>query len=51
VTTFVEVGPGEVLSGLVKKIVKGATVLNVQDPESLEKTVAALQSAGAAQEA
>jgi [acyl-carrier-protein] S-malonyltransferase len=51
VTTFVEVGPGEVLSGLVKKIVKGASVLNVQDPESLEKTVAALQNAGAAQEA
>lgn len=42
ITTFVEVGPGEVLSGLVKKIVKGATVLSVQDPESLEKTVAAL---------
>lgn len=51
VTTFVEVGPGEVLSGLVKKIAKGASVLNVQDPESLEKTVAALQNAGAAQEA
>jgi [acyl-carrier-protein] S-malonyltransferase len=42
ITTFVEVGPGEVLSGLVKKIAKGATVLSVQDPESLEKTVAAL---------
>jgi [acyl-carrier-protein] S-malonyltransferase len=48
VTTFVEVGPGEVLAGLVKKIAKGTTVLNVNDPESLEKTVAALQ--GAAQE-
>ena len=48
ITTFVEVGPGEVLAGLVKKIAKGTTVLNVNDPESLEKTAAALQ--GAAQE-
>lgn len=42
VTTFVEVGPGTVLSGLVKKIVKGALVLNVDDPASLEKTCKAL---------
>lgn len=45
VTTFVEVGPGEVLAGLIKKIAKGTAVLNVHDPESLEKTVAALQGA------
>jgi [acyl-carrier-protein] S-malonyltransferase len=42
VTTFVEVGPGTVLSGLVRKIAKGALVLNVEDPESLEKACAAL---------
>jgi [acyl-carrier-protein] S-malonyltransferase len=42
VTSFVEVGPGRVLSGLVKKIAKGARVLNVDSPESLEATVAAL---------
>ena len=46
VTTFVEVGPGTVLSGLVKKIAKGARVMNVDSPESLEATVAAL-AAGA----
>jgi [acyl-carrier-protein] S-malonyltransferase len=37
VDVFVEVGPGTVLSGLVKKIAKGARVLNVEDPESLAK--------------
>lgn len=39
VDTFVEVGPGRVLSGLVKRIARRATVLNVEDPESLKNTV------------
>jgi [acyl-carrier-protein] S-malonyltransferase len=43
-STFVEVGPGTVLGGLVKKIAKEATVLNVQDPASLERTVSVLGS-------
>ncbi len=42
VTTFIEIGPGTVLSGLIRKIAKGATVLNVEDPQSLEKTCDAL---------
>ena len=42
VDTFVEVGPGTVLSGLVRKIAKGARVLNVESPETLEATLAAL---------
>ena len=43
VDTFVEVGPGTVLSGLVKKIDRGVRVLGVDDPASLEATAAALQ--------
>jgi [acyl-carrier-protein] S-malonyltransferase len=43
VDTFVEVGPGTVLSGLVKKIDKTVRVLSVEDPASLEATTAALQ--------
>ena len=42
VTTFVEVGPGTVLCGLVRKIAKGARVLNVESPETLVASLAAL---------
>jgi [acyl-carrier-protein] S-malonyltransferase len=45
--TFVEVGPGKVLSGLLKKIDRSVTVLNVEDAASLENTVDALQGARA----
>ncbi|HEX6850717.1 MAG TPA: ACP S-malonyltransferase [Candidatus Polarisedimenticolaceae bacterium] len=42
---FVEVGPGKVLSGLVRRIVKEAVVLNVSDPETLEQSVRTLEEA------
>jgi [acyl-carrier-protein] S-malonyltransferase len=38
VTTFVEVGPGTVLSGLIKRILPDAVTMNVNDPKSLEAT-------------
>lgn len=41
-TVFVELGPGQVLSGLIKRIVRDATVMNVEDEESLEKTAGRL---------
>lgn len=42
VTTFVEFGPGKVLSGLVKKIDAALVTANVADLASLDATVAAL---------
>lgn len=42
VTTFVEVGPGAVLTGLIKRILPGAHTLNVSDPKSLDATMKAL---------
>jgi len=38
-TTFVEVGPGKVLTALTKKITKEVESLNVEDMVSLEKTL------------
>lgn len=37
--TFIEVGPGKTLEGLVKKICKDVQVCHVQDAESLRNTV------------
>ena len=44
VTTIVEVGPGNVLAGLVRKIAKAMRVLSVCDPDSLQATLDALGS-------
>jgi [acyl-carrier-protein] S-malonyltransferase len=44
-TTFVEVGPGRVLSGLLKRTLDGARGLAVEDPASLDKAVSALAGA------
>ena len=43
-TRIVEVGPGTVLGGLVRRIDKSVQMWNVEDPASLEKTVAALRA-------
>jgi [acyl-carrier-protein] S-malonyltransferase len=43
VDTFVEVGPGKVLSGLVKKVQRRATVISIQDHETLQKAVTLLK--------
>lgn len=42
--TFVEVGPGRVLTALLKRILEGARGLAVEDPASLDKALAALEA-------
>jgi [acyl-carrier-protein] S-malonyltransferase len=42
VKTFIEVGPGTVLTGLIKRILPEAVTFNVQDPKSLDTTLKAL---------
>ena len=43
-TAFVEVGPGRVLTPLTRRIADGAKALSVDDPASLEKTLAAVKA-------
>lgn len=42
VTIFIEVGPGKVLSGLIKRIEPEAKIFNVEDISSLDKTLSEL---------
>jgi [acyl-carrier-protein] S-malonyltransferase len=44
VTTFIELGPGRVLSGLLRRAVKDARVLNVEDGASLDATLRELDA-------
>jgi len=46
-TTFLEVGPGRVLTGLLKRTLDGVRGHSIEDPASLEKAIAALGGAAA----
>lgn len=43
--TFVEIGPGNVLTGLVKKIDESVRVFNINDSETLKATLNELSAA------
>jgi [acyl-carrier-protein] S-malonyltransferase len=40
VTTFVEIGPGRVLTGLIKRIAPEVEVVPADDPASLDRLLA-----------
>ena len=44
ISAAIEVGPGKVLSGLNKRILKGLPVFNVEDKESLESTLSGIEA-------
>ncbi|MBE0426471.1 MAG: ACP S-malonyltransferase [Nitrospirae bacterium] len=43
IVVFIEAGPAKVLSGLIKRIIHEATVFNIEDMRSLEKTLSYIQ--------
>ena len=43
IRTFIEIGPGTVLTRVAKRIVPEAGLHHIQDPESLEKTLTTLR--------
>ncbi|UXO89708.1 ACP S-malonyltransferase [Bacillus safensis] len=43
VTTFIEIGPGKVLSGLVKKVNRRLTTISVSDQETVEAAIQTLK--------
>jgi [acyl-carrier-protein] S-malonyltransferase len=44
VDTFIEIGPGKALAGMVKKIERSAKVLNIYDHQSLTQAISELKS-------
>jgi [acyl-carrier-protein] S-malonyltransferase len=46
VTTFLEIGPGQALIGMVKRIAKGVTGLNVSNAGDVEKVSSTLRETG-----
>ncbi len=46
VTIFLEIGPGQALTGMVKRIAKGITILNVSSGTDIEKTVGIIREMG-----
>jgi [acyl-carrier-protein] S-malonyltransferase len=39
VTTFFEIGPGQALASMIKRIVKGATIINIGSMLQIEQAV------------
>jgi [acyl-carrier-protein] S-malonyltransferase len=50
VTVFIEIGPGQALTGMVKRIAKGVTTLNISSMPDIEKAVARIQEMGLARD-
>ncbi len=40
ITTFFEIGPGQALAGMIKRIAKGVTIINIGNVAQIEKAVA-----------
>src|SRR5579859_696258 len=43
VTTFIEIGPGQALTGMVKRIAKGVTTINISNAADIQKAVTTIR--------
>ncbi len=50
ITTFIEIGPGQALTGMVKRIAKGVTTINISSAADLENAVVAIREINAGDE-
>lgn len=46
VSVFIEIGPGRALAGMIKRIVRGATIINIGTQEEINKAVSTIQGLG-----
>jgi [acyl-carrier-protein] S-malonyltransferase len=46
ITTFIEIGPGQALSGMIKRIAKGTTTINVGSLAQIEKAATLVREMG-----
>lgn len=46
ITTFFEIGPGQALAGMVRRIARGTTIINIGSAAEVEKAVAQVRSMG-----
>ena len=46
VTTFIEIGPGQALTGLIKRIAKGVTMINIGSVAEVEQAAAQVRDMG-----
>lgn len=46
VTTFIEIGPGQALTGMIKRIAKGVTLINIGSVAEVEKAAAQVRDMG-----
>jgi len=46
ITTFIEIGPGQALASMIKRIVKGAKIINIGTAGEVEKAAASIREMG-----
>lgn len=46
ITTFIEIGPGQALAGMIKRIVKGTRIINIGNVAEVEKAAALIREIG-----